>query len=128
MKMKIKTLRAFRLRRILKVREVVQWERLCRRNVEETQKQKKRAAQIRKVKAFPKKVMTSKEFACLPMGRDINLENCPLGTWFVCTPLEGFSGVVLGQVVKGLDLFANQWGHLCPPSRGINRYLLEIVE
>lgn len=76
---------------------------------------------------YPIKEMTYEEFNQLP--RDVGtefLQTCPIGTWFVCRPEVN---MVVGQIVKGDDLFCSQWGAgLSVPERGINRYSVTIVE
>ena len=73
--------------------------------------------------------MSRAEFDHLAQGKDLDLNTCPLGTTFVCKPFELLPGiVVVGQVVRGVDMFADQWGAgLSVPERGINRFRVEII-
>jgi hypothetical protein len=85
----------------------------------------------KRILSYPIKRMTQEEVDRLP--RDVEVDffrTCPIGSLFLCsskTPeLEDL--VVVGQVVKGDDMFADQWGGgLCVPDRGVNRYRLEII-
>ncbi len=85
--------------------------------------------QIRNIMHFPIKELTVDEFNAIPKGKDVDLKTCKLGTWFVCTKFEPLPDViVVGQVVTGYDLIADQWGAgTSIPERGISRYRVEII-
>jgi len=105
-------------------------ERLVRDN--EIFQIRRRDVQFR-ISRYPIKEMTEQEFANFPRGDSVTrefLEKCPLNTWFICRKNEFVPDVViLGQVVKGDDLFCDQWGAgLAVPERGINRYVLKLVK
>lgn len=84
----------------------------------------------KRIASLPIKAFTREEFDTLPQGIDVNLHECPIGTWFVCVPSVAFEeGIIVGQVVEGQDLFADQYGAsvLSVPTRGINRYRVSII-
>lgn len=80
----------------------------------------------RKIAHYPRKIMTFEEFENLPRNVSSEfLRTCPLGTMFVCDNSDTLDLHVVGQVVKGDDLFCDQWGAgLVVPDRGVNRYLV----
>jgi hypothetical protein len=73
--------------------------------------------------------MSRAEFDRLAQGKDLDLNTCPMGTLFVCKPFELLPNIIIvGQIVRGLDMFADQWGAgLSVPERGINRFRVEII-
>lgn len=90
------------------------------------------AKMTRRIKRYPVKKLTRKEFNKLPKNVDTEfLKTCPIGTWFVCKPMSEIPDlVVIGRVVKGEDMFVEQFGAglFCGPrEREINRYCLEII-
>jgi len=97
----------------------------------EREKAEKRRRQINMIRNYPVMKFTLEEFNDLP--RDVPrsfLKTCEIGTLFVCSKSDLVPDVtVVGQVVKGSDLFCDQWGAgLSVPERGINRYQVKIVE
>jgi len=88
---------------------------------------------VLKIMGYPIKKFTQEEFSGLPGGEKNRLppdflKICPIGTWFVCRQNNFTDIVVVGQVVKGNDLFCDQWGAgLSVPERGINRYRLQLT-
>jgi hypothetical protein len=83
-----------------------------------------------KIQKYPICHMNVKTFCSLPRGKEIDLEHCPLGTWFMCTSYEALPDMkVVGQVVEGKEMLCDQWGSgLSVPERGINRYRLVMVD
>jgi hypothetical protein len=107
-----------RLQRIRMMRE----EKAYQRRVQDAERRQK-------VLKWPQVQMTGEQFAALK-SQKIDLQTCPLGTWFVYKkPLPYLPGVtIIGQVVKGLDMFCDQWGAgLSVPDRGARKYRLEII-
>lgn len=93
-----------------------------------TQNVIKMRAQINR---YPIKKMTRDEFGKIVRDCDTQfLTTCRIGTWLLCTPsVVAPETVVVGQIVKGEDMIADQWGAgLSLPDRGINRYRLIIAE
>ena len=90
------------------------------------------AEEIRKIKEYPVKRLTQKEFDELPKNVDCEfLKTCPIGTWFLCKPKPEAPDLrVVGQVVKGDDVLTKQFGSGVLSGTGereINRYLVEIT-
>ncbi|MDD5165628.1 MAG: hypothetical protein PHG25_03820 [Candidatus Pacebacteria bacterium] len=85
--------------------------------------------QARRIRKFPIREMSATEFDQLVREKPVDLKTCPLGTWFVCTPFELTPDVtVVGQVVTGLEMIANQWGAgMSVPERGVNRYRVKLI-
>ena len=80
----------------------------------------------KQIATYPVKQMTQSEFDSLPQAVDLDFRKaCPIGTWFPCRSRTKLR--VVGQIVLGDDLCADQWGGLTVPERGVNRYRLEIV-
>lgn len=103
-----------------------------RQKAEELRRQNEvRAREFRvKFSRYPVREFSRPDFDQLPknVGTEF-LKTCPLGTWFLCKPVEGVEIIVVGQVVKGDDLLCDQWGAgLSVPERGINRYQVKILE
>jgi hypothetical protein len=90
--------------------------------------------QRRRILSYPVKRMTRQEYRELPCGDVVDadfLNSCPLRTCFVCKPSDIAPEVIaIGQVVRAEDLICNQFGGglLSLPKRGINRYLLQVVD
>jgi hypothetical protein len=83
----------------------------------------------RKILRYPEKTLTQSEFDKLPRNVDREFLNfSPIGSWFVYKPIPEIPDIqIVGQIVKGDDLFAEQWGAgLSVPKRGINRYRIII--
>lgn len=78
---------------------------------------------------LPSKSFSPSELSALPKGSDVDFVTCPIGVMFICVPMPLLPDIiVIGQVVKGNDMFADQWGAgLSIPERGINRYLAKVV-
>lgn len=103
-------------------------------NAEKRRRQRAEAAEqakrIRTVMDYPVKRITIEELNSLPKGDAVAgnfLKTCPFGTWFCCTSPSS-EVTVVGQVVRGADIFISQYGAgSAIPERGINRYRVEIV-
>lgn len=80
----------------------------------------------RKIMRYPEQNLTQEEFDNLPQNVDGDFLNFnQIGSWFVCKPNPEIPEViVIGQIVKGEDIFVDQYGGgiLSIPRRGINRY------
>ena len=90
------------------------------------------AEAIRRIRKYPTKKLTQKEFDELPKNVSCEfLKTCPISTWFFCKPmLEAPDLHVVGQVVKGDDVLTKQFGAGLLSGTGereINRYLVEII-
>lgn len=83
------------------------------------------------IRSFPVYDMSQEELDQLPrnVGTEF-LKTCPIGTWIRCTPHPfAPNEIVIGQVVKGMDAFVDQWGAgMSPPERFLNRYRVHITE
>jgi len=86
-----------------------------------------------KYASYPVKEMTRVQFGQLLAEENLGigyLALCPIGTWFVCAgnPLLSGDKIVVGQVVNGTDLSADQLvAGLSVPERGVNKYRLAIL-
>jgi hypothetical protein len=71
--------------------------------------------------------MTQAEYDSLPRGEDIpkgHLKYVPFGFRFKMTS----DATIIGEVVKGLDAFADQVGAcMTPPDRFVNSYRAKII-
>lgn len=69
---------------------------------------------------FPILNMSLEEFQKLQIpGPDIDLRTVEMGYTFRCKPTTTTNEIVVGQIVKGDDLFCDQWGSgLAVPARG----------
>ena len=86
----------------------------------------------KKYLSYPVKEMTREQFNNLPKGENMGTwypATCLLGSWFVFNeiPFLPSDKIVVGQVVSGINLLADQWAGLSIPERGINRYRLVII-
>jgi hypothetical protein len=110
----------------------------CARNIERRwdirranrPKLEERHRKIAGIRGFPEIRMSRCEFEKLPLGKNLNLQTCPIGTRFVCTPWKFTPGItVVGQVVRGLDAFCSQIGApMSVPERWVNRYRLALFD
>lgn len=106
-------------------------ERLEKQELAEANMLREQSA-VAQIMDYPIIKLSKSDFSALP-GADEKevsrnfLETCPIGTRFVCrSRFEGI--IVVGQVVKGDDLFCSQWGSgLATPKRGINRYRVQLI-
>jgi hypothetical protein len=98
------------------------------RKEKEAERERKKPLIIANIRRYPIKVMCKEEVAELPRNVSTDfLKTCPLGTWFISADSNLIPGVtVVCQVVKGDDMFAENWAGLCVPERGINRYRLQL--
>ncbi len=92
------------------------------------QKKVRERRQREQILRFPEKIMSADELGRLQKGSDVDLNTCPLDTWFICKLSDLVPDlVVVGQVVEGDKMIAEQWGAgLSVPPRGINRYRLRV--
>lgn len=122
----------FRERREQKVVEIQRIERAEREERRKAEEAKQERQVAKSIMSYPIKKMTKEELDKLPYGTEMPvdfLKTCPLGTWFVCKKSRFLMDVtVIGQVVAGKDLLADQWAGLSIPERGINRYRVVIVQ
>ena len=82
-----------------------------------------------RIMRYPEKTLSQGEFDKLPRNVDREFLNfSPIGSWFVFDPIPEIPNIqIVGQIVTGDDLFAEQWGAgLSVPIRGINRYRIII--
>lgn len=109
-------------------RKSEEWQAI-QKEYQAAEKRKRDVEAAERVWRFPVKQMSQAELDQLAQGKDIDLKTCPLGTFFVCRPSELLPGViVVGQIVRGLDMFCDQWGSgMFVPERGINRFRVEII-
>lgn len=85
-----------------------------------------------RIKRYPIKKLVQEEFNKIPNAGSLPdgfWKDCSIGFWFVCLPsILVPNTIVIGQVVSGGDLIAEQWGAgLSIPNRGFNRYRVKIV-
>jgi len=87
---------------------------------------------LARIENFPIWETTQKEFDKIPYAKDLEedfLKTCSIGSLFRSDNEIGSRYVVIGQIVKGDDMFCSQWGAgLCVPERGINRFRVKIGE
>ncbi len=83
---------------------------------------------IRGVKRFPVLELTEEKFKALPRGKGIDLKTCRLGTYFLCrSPVMFPSAHVVGQVVRGDQMFSHQRRGRSVPERGMRYFRLKVV-
>jgi len=115
-------------------------ERLRIKAEEKTQKQAKEKERITvakrrdlkaRVQKYPVVEITKQELENIPKAQDLEegfLKEANIGFQFICRNSLGIDEIILGHVVKGDDLFCDQWGAgLSVPAKGINRYRVKVV-
>ncbi len=77
------------------------------------------------IEQLPVLTLTQEQVDKLPHGSTLDLETCPLGTYFICIPLSDTEPVVIGHLVGGLEALVDQFGAGWDiPERFVNRYRL----
>ncbi|MBP6858761.1 MAG: hypothetical protein KBC33_02935 [Candidatus Pacebacteria bacterium] len=117
-----KLVRKWRLGRILTRREEA-------RSLRRKKKAQEEHRAIERILSFPIETLKLSELQLLKKADEIDLNNCELGTWFICRPFAPLPNViVLGHIVKGEEAIMSQFGgRTCIPERWINRYRVKLV-
>lgn len=79
---------------------------------------------------FPVVEMTEKQFSTLALPKSADdLKFVPFGHVIRCSEKGAVDPTVIGQIVRGEEAIASQWGAgLSLPKRFLNRYEVEVVE